>query len=109
MVSLRVVEPVAVTVVCEVLAVEGVVADPVVPPEPTGAPVAEAVPGAFAEFGSVAVEVVSDCVVANATPGTATAVPIPSAIAKAPVRPMYLAYRLLTIVFAGAGAGAGVM
>jgi hypothetical protein len=47
---------------------------------------------------------VSDCVgVANDTPGRATAVPIPIATAKAPVRPMYLAHRIRLL------AGAGVL
>jgi hypothetical protein len=102
MISVRVVEPVSVTVVGEVLAVDGVAVDPVAPLEPTAAFVVT-VPSALAGVGSVAAEVVSDCVVANATPGTATAVPIPSTIARAPVRPMYLAYRVLTMFVGGAG------
>jgi hypothetical protein len=47
---------------------------------------------------------VSDCVgVAAATPGIAIAVPIPSATARAPVRPMYRAYRILFVFVDGAG------
>jgi hypothetical protein len=107
MISVRVVEPVSVTVVGEVLAVDGVAVDPVAPLEPTAASVVVTVPRALAGVGPVAAEVVSDCVpdcvVANATPGTATAVPIPSTIARAPVRPMYLAYRVLTMFVGGAG------
>jgi hypothetical protein len=35
--------------------------------------------------------------VAKAMPGLAIAVPIPNAIARAPVRPIYRAYRVLTL------------
>lgn len=98
-ISVRVVEPVLGTVVGgELLAVDGVAVDPVAPLELTAASVPWGVPVA-----SVAAEVVSGCVVANATAGTATAVPIPSTIARAPVRPMYLAHRVLANAVEGAG------
>jgi hypothetical protein len=102
-ISVRVVEPVSVTVVGEILAVGGVAVGPVAPPEPCAASVVVTVPSALPDVESVAVDVVSDSGVAKATPGTATAVPIPSAIARAPVRPMYRAHRVLTVVVGGAG------
>jgi hypothetical protein len=104
MVAVRVVEPVSTTVVGEVLGVDGGAVDPVAPLESTAAAsVVVTVPSVWVGVGSVAAEVVSDCVVANATPGTATAVPIPNRIARAPVRPMYLAYRVPTAFVGGAG------
>jgi hypothetical protein len=107
-VVVRFVEPVSATVVAEVLGVDGGAVEPVAPLESTAAvSVVVTVPSVWVGVASVAAEVVSDCesdcVVANATPGTATAVPIPNRIARAPVRPMYLAYRVLTAFIGGAG------
>ena len=102
-VSVWVVEPVVVVVV--EVPVVGVCA--VVVPVPAGALTVTLVPSTV-DWVSVGVEPVapevSDCVVsAIAKPGIAIAVPIPSASARAPVRPMYLAYRGLIEFVDGTG------
>ena len=102
-VSVCVVEPVSAVVVVAVPAVDdGDAVDPVTAGEPP-ATVVLAAPAASVGVESVAAGEVSDCVgVATATLGMANAVPIPSATARAPVRPMCLAYRVLGVFVDGA-------